>query len=160
MNEQIRKSFSNSKSLFPSKKDLNKINHFGIINHKPEKLPTLTINSKNSEILGLSPVKKKNDSNLNEIILRQNNLTLSRTQIKSFNKNRTSNYNLRKKSTNIMGRNPNFNHLFSNTLNNLKNINPNSQKKRKNYKSVQIIPNSTINTNNNILVNLAPLPIK
>ena len=160
MNEQIRKSFSNSKSLFPSKKDLNKINHFGIINHKPEKLPTLTINSKNSEILGLSPVKKKNDSNLNEIILRQNNLTLSRTQIKSFNKNRTSNYNLRKKSTNIIGRNPNFNHLILNTLNNLKNTNPNSQKKIKNYKSVQIMPNSTINTNNNILVNLAPLPIK
>ena len=160
MNEYIRNSFSNTKSIFPNKKDSNKNINFRIFNHKKKKLPTLTINSKNSEILSFSPIKKKNNSNSKEIILRQKkNLKLTKTQITSFNKNATSNFNLRKNSINIIERNHNFNNLFLNTFNNLKTTNRNSTKLANNFKSVQIIQNSNINMNDN-LINLTPLPIK
>ena len=153
MNEQIRKSFLNSKSLFPNK-DKKKSFNIGMLHHSLKKLPTLNINSKNSEILDLSPLGKKRKTNFNEYILRQKTLTLSKPQIKPF---KSSKY-LRKKTINIIERNPKFNNLFLNTMNNLKNTN--SKIIAKNHKSVQLMENSIIKTNNNNLINLAPLPIK
>ena len=159
MYEQIRKNFFNSKSLFPEKKGKKTSFNIGVVNYRLKNLPTININSKNSEIFGFSGEDKNINSNLNEIMLRQKALTLSKTPNIPFNKKIHSNYNLRKKSSNIIERNPQFNNLFLNTMNNLKN--KSSKIITKNYKSVQIMPNSNINSNNNgIKLSLSTLPIK
>ena len=113
MYEQIRKNFFNSKSLFPEKKGKKTSFNIGVVNYRLKNLPTININSKNSEIFGFSGEDKNINSNLNEIMLRQKALTLSKTPNIPFNKKIHSNYNLRKKSSNIIERNPQFNPIYS-----------------------------------------------
>ena len=114
MSDLIRKSFNNSSTNYITNKTENKKNNNpGYFLHNQKKLPTIVINSKNSDLLQLSSSEKINSKK----IFRQKSLTLSQNKNNIFNKKAsTSNFNLRKKSMNQLNILNNVN-----TINNLNN---------------------------------------
>ena len=159
MNGQLRKaSFSNSTNFTQNKIDFKKNINIGIFPHNiKNKLPTIIINSKNSELLGLSPSERKYSLS----IIKQKSLTPSQTQNFPFRKKIScSNFNIRKQSTNTLKSEIKFN---INNLNNLTPLDNNIIQKSakiitKSIPSEEIIQSKTINYNKGFNIN--PLTIR
>lgn len=153
MNEELRKSFNKSITFSNNNNDFNKgINPISLL-HKQKKLPTIIINSKNSDVLRLS------SKNIIKSFNRQKSLT-SKTLNNLFNRNLArSNYYIRKNSTNLLNTNIKFNNMNSYaTINNSIIANKNSRKNSINYQSSDIFQNLTMNYNKTI--NTHPISIK
>ena len=156
MNEQLRKkSFCGSINISQNKFDFKKNINIGFYHsHIKNKLPTLVINSKNNELLGLSPTERK----YSKYNYTQKSLTQSKTQNFPFKKKIAgSNFNLRKQSTNALKPNIKFNinnitPLDNNLMQKSSKINP------KSFQTDEITQNKIINYSNGL--NIAPLPIK
>ena len=129
MSDLIRKSFNNSSTNYITNKTENKKNNNpGYFLHNQKKLPTIVINSKNSDLLQLSSSEKINSKK----IFRQKSLTLSQNKNNIFNKKAsTSNFNLRKKSMNQLNILNNVN-TINNLNNNIDTLNNNNNITRKN----------------------------
>ena len=112
MNLQLRKSFNDSPTIYRNNSKKN--SRIGYFLHNQKKLPTIVINSKNSELTEFGKV-----SNYSKSFYKQRSLNLSETQnIPCMNKNPSSNLNLRKKASNLL----NIKNQFNNN-NNLDTLN-------------------------------------
>ena len=160
MNERLRKSFSNSTNLSKTRISLRKDANIGSFHHMKNKLPTIVINSKNSELLGFS----KDDKNFSKSLLKQKSLNLSKTQHYHLKKKIThSNFNLRKNSTNTLNINTKIN--SNNNSNNIAPLNYNQMRKSdklvsKHFLASENTYDQTISYNNRLNININPLIIK
>ena len=133
MNVQISK--NSNDFLLQNRNDSKKITKKTFFIHDQKKLPTIIINSKNSELMELSGKEKT----FPKSIVKQKSLTLSQTKDTPFKKKLPgSNFNLRKKSTNCLNINNKFNNINNfESLNNSIIARNSSKKILRNYNTFQ-----------------------